>query len=326
MTKTLAVALVHGIGNRNPAFADGMIQKLRERVGAEAARLGLKDAPHVEFEPIDWADAVEDREDILWRRVNQGGRLDYADLREFLLRRAGDAIAYQPTPWDRAVYDRVHVDVAKGLKRLAARAGPDAPLVVIAHSLGTVIASNYLYDLQATYGRAAAGRKAPSPLPAPVAAVLGADPTPLEKGETLAQLWTMGSPLAIWGLRSHSDDPLRDFGTPIEVPSSTLAGRHPGLVGSGPHVGWTNLYDRDDVIAYPLKTLNPAHAVAVKADVQVNVGTWGSWTPLCHTGYWTAESVTTPIAHALARAWEAMHGVQVDVQDSGGAAPTPKVP
>ena len=31
---------------------------------------------------------------------------------------------------------------------LAQEAGPDAPLCVIAHSLGTIIASNYIYDLQ----------------------------------------------------------------------------------------------------------------------------------------------------------------------------------
>ena len=40
------------------------------------------------------------------------------------------------------------VSASQTLAELAQEAGPDAPLCVIAHSLGTIIASNYLYDLQ----------------------------------------------------------------------------------------------------------------------------------------------------------------------------------
>ena len=57
-----------------------------------------------------------------------------------------------PVPKGRAVYDAIHKTMAEGLKRLAGKAGPTAPLCVVAHSLGTVIACNYLYDLQKTEG------------------------------------------------------------------------------------------------------------------------------------------------------------------------------
>ena len=39
--------------------------------------------------------------------------------------------------------------------------------------------------------------------------------------ETLAALYTMGSPIAVWGLR------FADFGTPIEFPPKALTGPHP---------------------------------------------------------------------------------------------------
>src|SRR5690606_39826304 len=67
---------------------------------------------------------------------------------------AGDAIAYQPIP--RAdnphpheyIYTDIHERVARKLQRLARRAGSDAPLCLIGHSLGTIGARKYLYDLQ----------------------------------------------------------------------------------------------------------------------------------------------------------------------------------
>src|SRR5439155_14029056 len=171
------------------------------------------------------------------------------------------------------------------LRELAEAAEPDAPLCIVAHSLGTVIASNYFYDLLTE--RATAKKLVPRTVHERTTH------TPLELGETLAHFYTLGSPLALWALRYP------DFGTPIAVPAPALARHHPGLDGE-----WVNFYDQDDLIAYPLRDLGPKYARAVAADVAVRLGgLLVSWNPLVHPWYWNDTRVIDPIAAALARTW-----------------------
>jgi hypothetical protein len=144
---------------------------------------------------------------------------------------------------------------------------------VIAHSLGTVIASDHFWDLQR--------QRHPE----------GAT-TPLERGETLAYLYTLGCPIALWTLRYD------DFGQPIAFPAPTLSQFHPGL-----HTEWVNFYDRDDLVAYPLKGLSKEYEATVTEDRAVNVGPLPiSLTPVSHVCYWNDSSVMRPIAKTLATA------------------------
>jgi hypothetical protein len=108
--------------------------------------------------------------------------------------------------------------------------------------------------------------------------------------------FNLGSPLALWSLR------YRDFGKPIQVPSPHLGTHFPKAKG-----GWINFYDQDDVIGYPLRTINPAYKSAVKEDRAVNVGgLLSSWNPTAHTEYWTDSDVLGPIAEELATLWRSV--------------------
>jgi hypothetical protein len=121
--------------------------------------------------------------------------------------------------------------------------------------------------------------------------------TPLERGETFTLFYTLGSPIAMWSLRYPN------FGVPIAVPSPELSKYYPNLKGE-----WVNFYDEDDVIGYPLKTLNEAYRKAIKADRQINAGgLLSSWNPASHLGYWTDNDVTKPIAQELVRTWRAVN-------------------
>jgi hypothetical protein len=277
----VAVAIVHGVGKQRPDFADELKAKLIEQF---VERLpGKVPNPHTQLviEPIHWAPAIQEEEELLWKRLNRAGNLDFIKLRQFMVEFGADALAYQPLPRERAIYEAIHSVVARGLRNLAEQAGADAPLCVIAHSLGTVISSNYLYDLQKGFDF----------LPESVQEYHSQ--TPLEMGETLAFFYTLGSPIALWSLRYS------DFGVPIAVPSSDLAKYHPNLNGE-----WINFYDADDVIGFPLRPLNAAYRKMVTKDVQVNVGSFlVSWSPLSHMQYWTDNDVIEPIATSLARAW-----------------------
>jgi hypothetical protein len=285
-TSAVAVAIVHGIGIQGPDFAARFQEKLTRQFARELGWEVQDPAAEIFIKPVYWAPALQDLEDELWRRLKQSGDLGSAGdqpklrLRKFLVDFAADAFAYQPIPKDRTVYDNIHAIFAEALRSLAAKAGGKAPLCVIAHSLGSVIASNYFYDLQ----------KGVDMVSEPVRGQMG--DTPLERGETFSHFYTLGSPISLWSLR------YTDFGVPIMVPSPKLSEHHPRLEGE-----WVNFYDRDDVCGFPLKGLNHQYRERVKADVAVNVGgLLTSWNPASHLGYWEDDDVVKPIAKALARA------------------------
>lgn len=290
MPQKIAVAIIHGIGNQTSDFAEGMMAELRERFTKAIAGQSSDPPSELVMEPIYWAPELQAQETELWSRLRKGGDLDFLSLRQFMVNFAADAIAYQPAPKEKQAYERIHARVAAGLNQLAISAGPTAPLCLIAHSLGTVIASNYIYDLEKHARKKLISKKVLNEM----------EDTPLERGETLANLYTFGSPIALWSLR------YADFGRPIAVPSPKLRGHHPAVV---PVTEWINFYDEDDVIGYPLRTLNDAYKTAVKEDICVNAGGWlSSWNPLSHNGYWTDNDVTKPIAAGLAKLWQRANG------------------
>jgi hypothetical protein len=283
VSSPVALAIVHGVGIQGADFAEPMIRELRKRFAQELGISKEEADGALVVESVHWAPVLQEPQALLRERVGAEHALDYEKLRGFMVDFAGDAIAYQPTPRRREVYDAVHAVLAQSLRRLAVAAGGKAPLAVVAHSLGTIISSNYLYDLSQRRRRGMVSKA--------VRDVKG--DTPLENGDTLTLLYTMGSPIAIWSLRYD------DFGVPIPVPAPKLGHHHPGLAGE-----WVNFYDPDDVIGYPLRPLNDAYARSVTLDESVNVGSaLTSWNPLSHGAYWTDDDVTRPIARALTRVW-----------------------
>jgi len=288
MSHPIAIAFIHGIGRTEPGYSASMQRALARRF---ASRIGAESPdPRKEliFEEVNWSAALQYREDGLWRRLVPAGPMRYKRLRRFLVDSAADAIAYQPAPSDRTAYDAVHRQVAASLARLAERAGPRAPLCLIAHSLGTVIASNYVYDL--------VKRQNSFMCPTVRGLING---TPLEHGETLALLFTMGSPIALWSLRYPR------FGEPLQFPMTALGRHHPGL-----EAAWINFYDPDDVIGYALRPLNAGYRAAVTEDRPIDVGSiLTRWNPLSHLGYWNDGKVADAIADSLAAAWRQSSGL-----------------
>jgi hypothetical protein len=279
MTQKIAVAVIHGIGKQKPDFADQIIRDLTARCRADCG-------DDVVICPVYWASVLDQLEDVLWNRIEANNRIRYKSGRRFLIDFLADAFAYQIAPKDRAAYDAIHAVFAATLKQLAQDAGETAPLCVIAHSLGTVIASNFIYDLQTEPRRRIIADS--------VRAMMD---TPLERGETLTSLYTMGSPIALWSLRYTA------FGKPVRVPDRRLKQHHPRLRGE-----WINFYDADDLIGFPLKTLNKAYGKVVCEDREVNVGSLlTSWNPLSHFGYWADRDVLDPIASGITAIWKAVN-------------------
>ena len=279
MTQKLAVAFLHGAGTPDEDFADDMIGKIKQGF---TEKLGLENADQeIVFEAVFWSAVFEEEEKKLLKRLQKNNDLDYLHMRRFVVEFLADAVAYQPTRQGNQNYGRANSLLAESLGNLKEKAGKYAPLCIISHSLGSVVASNYFYDLQFKQGNI-------GPKTREVASH-----TPIERGETLALFYTMGSPLAIWSMRYP------DFGRPIHVPAPGLASIYPNVKGE-----WINFYDKDDVLAFPLKGLNAYYQAAVDKDVEVNVGGWAtSWTPLSHSKYNTDADVITPIVDGLVKTW-----------------------
>lgn len=280
----IAVGIIHGIGRQKPDFYEELASALNERLSLLCPEIELV------TEGIYWGDITERIEErLLSKLAPYNLRWDnWIDARGFMINFVGDAIAYQPVPNadnpnpHEFIYTDIHERVARKLQCLARRAGKATPLCLIGHSLGTVIASNYLYDLQ--------NRK----LPPRIQSIIAHGNTPLERGETLSHLFTMGSPIALWTLRYD------DFGKPIQVPALKFRRQRVGE--------WVNFYDKDDVIAYPLKTLSESYNQAVSEDIEVSNPGLMAWTPLgSHGGYFRSAAIQMRICQSLARMYRSMN-------------------
>lgn len=277
MTQKLAVIVIHGLGKQHEDFASAFIKDLHKtffRISGEKnpeARMVIK--------PVWWASVFAEREEELKQKlVGAPYNLRYTELREFMIHYLADAVAYQPLESGDQNYEAVHRTISKQLNRLSTEAGADAPLCVISHSLGSVIASNFFYDLQYA-------RRKPE--------IVNPD-SALERGDTLSLFYSCGSTLPLWSLRYAT------FDKPIQVPSKDFSAKYPDIPGE-----WINFYDKDDVLGYPLKSVHPEYDKAVSEDRDVNVGTLiDSWNPLCHNGYLTSSKVITPIAEGLHNLWQ----------------------
>lgn len=305
----IAVLFVHGVEIRDRNYAKAAIDRLRAEVVRATGDAGS--AERLEIEPAYWIPAVAGYQDLLvdrvfpaptrrWfstlnslvHRANNGSlgallqllasgvlpkvpfvpRVEWPTLKWAFTYFVGDIVAYQMTNNSREVYDAIHAHVSRALERLAQRA-PSAPLCVISHSLGTVVASDHFYDLRP---------KKQEPF---------APDDALERGETLTFFYTLGSPIALWMVRYGKLD------SPIQLPGRKSADPQVRAAAQ-----WINFYDPDDIVGYPLKSLSSEYDCAVNEDRAVYVGPpILRRTPISHVAYWNDPAVMRPIAQRLAQ-------------------------
>ncbi|HEY0371161.1 MAG TPA: hypothetical protein VGD79_04135 [Thermoanaerobaculia bacterium] len=252
MAKKLGVMAIHGMGDPEPGFAQGMFDKLRRRLGTAT--------DDVEFEVCYWSPILQKQQDVTWRRIQDSGKIDAKALRRFIISALGDPATYLSGYFKKGqpVYADVHECVRSSLARLEARMrnANAKPLVVLAHSLGSVIVSNYLWDEE----HADEKHK-------------GVGTTPFERMETMTGLISYGSNIPLF--------------LPPAPPVVCVQFPHPAIPAKlASHARWQNLYDPDDILGYPLaKIWDETNGTKIE-DSAINVGLWPlSETPLSHTAY-----------------------------------------
>jgi hypothetical protein len=279
----VAVAIFHGIGCRGRKFADGMIDRLsrclREKAGTEnASRFVLK--------AIEWGHVVQPRQTQLCDHLKMDCG-SWLSMRRRIVDWMGDAIAYEPTFGDCSVRRAVRASVTAQLRELAHETGNAAPLCVIAHSFGSIVAANYLRDVQQS-GMPHISRTS-SPGGDGDLGILSGE-CPMAVGRSLTMLVTLGSPLALWTLRRCHPEPA------LRIPTYDPACSHPPSLGI-----WLNIIGRSDVLAYPISGLGIACEETL-IDLPIKLGgILTGWSPLSHFHYWRDTVVNDIIATALLR-------------------------
>jgi hypothetical protein len=254
------------MGSQEPEFAAPMIEELERRLRKDEHK-----PDEIAWEPIHWAPLIEERERKLWRNLSKENDLDWVRLRKFIIHAFGDAIAYQRvrSPHN-TMYERVQKHIHGSFLRLrSALGGADKPLIVIGHSLGCVMITDYIWDRQHASEAGSSGR------------------TRFERAETLTGLVTFGCNIPLFTL--GYDQPKIIAFPPPELPAKlkTVA-------------RWNNYYDPDDALGYPLKPINRSFQRAVTEDIAINVGSpLTMWNALSHTAYWTDNDFTVPVARYI---------------------------
>lgn len=275
----LGVLIVHGMGDQETGYSRPMQATLRNLLG--------RDADRVLFEEVLWAPALRVRADRLHARMQAATGPDDAPLplrwrklRHFLVHSFADAVAYNRGRQSTSAYREVHDCVDAGVRRLLERLGTDdAPVVVLAHSLGAHVVSNYVWDTEAP---PQGERPAPPPW------------TPLPG---LVSLITFGANVPLFSLAF-------DLAEPIVLPASGVDGRLADAAR------WLNFFDADDTLGWPLRALfepdlariepHRRRTVARIEDHALDAGPFPrNLTPLCHEEYWTDPDLLRPTAAHL---------------------------
>lgn len=292
MATRINILIVHGVGagEGGPHYADALVRNVGKEFDRAIGRLKLRDVNAREsraknalrVEAAFWAPVTQKPQDALIRLVYPG----WNPLRAFNLRYQyrrqmanliGDVIAYQYCS-SSAVYSAIHAVLHAGIATLseasAGERGPDgyAPLTLIGHSLGSVIASDYVWDRTR-------------------------DATPrhclVDQGLILSNFYSLGSPMAVYALRNNAGGGIESIRDALDDP-----------IHVEPDSGWwMNMYARDDPIAFPLKPIRSYDNLGV-IDRIVDAGTLiTAWNPLSHVGYWDSGEVARWIGHKLALDW-----------------------
>lgn len=304
MAQVLNVLIVHGIGwgGQGTAYARPLMDSIRQAFDRALKRLKLRDVDAraarasnaLRFEAVCWEQVTQQPQDnmlqVLFERSWLTRRISPTyHFRRNMVGLLGDVTAYERNPNNR-VYQAIHDEVDKCMVKLgqASRAdgndAPYAPLTVIGHSLGSVIASDYVWDHTGGTGHS-------HYLP--------------EHDLALVNMVLMGSPMALYSLRNNAFGGRESIRESLDAPVQV----------EPEHGMWLNLYDPQDPIAFPLEPIESYRAAGV-IDRAISAGNWlTGWNLLSHVGYWRCDEAARTIGAKLALDWARLNSPRFSERD-----------
>ncbi len=276
----IGVIVIHGVGrlgDRRPAqtsdltFSADMARRVQRKLGDDAGRVAWRE--------VFWSDILQGRQQGFLDDIRD--KTNAEAPRGFVMAALSDAAAYRKTAdGSSAFYEQIHSRLELTVRDIEADIGPGGQLLILAHSLGGHVVSNYIYDLQRFEARTGERRFG----------------SPLQNMRTVAGLMTFGCNIPVF-LFPHKPDDI----TPITYPGADLPQEQQIVTW------WQNFYDREDILAYPLGPAAPRYAKMVSdrhlRDIPIHLGAppTGGWDPLSHASYWDDAELIAPVVHYLGK-------------------------
>ena len=272
MNKDVAVIAIHGMGDTQKTFADDLKEKLVDR-------LDQSNWSRVHFDTIFYQNILQNNEKVVFEKMRK--KVDYVKLRRFLLYGISDAAGLERNAHeDDSPYEQAQKVILETLIRCGEKLGSfEKPLIIVAHSLGCQVLSNYIWDSQATEPKQGVWK--------------GKQPDNTLKDnfyrlKTLRGLYTSGCNIPIFVAGFPMD----------EIRAVTTSEQ-------GYNFRWHNYYDEDDVLGWPLKPLSSSYKKEIHKDYAINAGSGffdtllKSWNPLSHNGYWKDSQFIHPLSDEI---------------------------
>jgi hypothetical protein len=271
MAATLALLIVHGMGDTAPDFHEELVVPLRTR---------LQDAwDRVAWRPVYYGPVLQRNERAIFDRMRP--LLRWEGLRELMLFGFSDAASLEhKKELALSPYWQTQRLILQQLDELFEEVAGPAPLAIVAHSLGCQVMSNYIWDAQQP--RAYAGIWS-APLEDGVPADSPRDR--FRRMRSLRLLMTTGCNIPVFVAGHSAIEPIDR--------SKLAAGFR-----------WFNQFDPDDVLGWPLAQLSAPYAAlvedrAVNASGNTLLAHVKSLTPYSHMQYWSTEKVLDRIADEI---------------------------
>lgn len=268
--KSIALLTIHGMGETPKNYHKLFLERVKTYVGKDAWK-------HVAFESIFYQDILQANQAKIYGRMRS--HIRGQDVRRFLLYNFSDAASldYRKEQLNSA-YHEAQLRIANSLRKVYEKCGQrDVPVVILAYSLGCHVISNYIWDAQQTTPKAG--------LWANKTSFQDAAEEGFVRLHSLSNLITIGCNIPVF-VAGYKDI------QPFNKPSRAFK--------------WLNLYDKDDVLGWPLEPLSAGYRKLVK-DVSINANEHlsdlllKSWNPYSHEHYFGDRAVVQSVGDALKR-------------------------
>ena len=263
-----------GMGAVDESFADPLFAVLRNELGDDWSRIH--------------SDTIlcQGHLQVNIERVFEGMQkrdMDFLRARKFMLYGMAESAAQMADLQSRGGnYEKAQRAIYHTLERAAAAAGDTAPVVLLSHSVGCPILSNYLWDAQRPSISHGIWRDG-----GPRGVHKGSARDLFLRLKSMSHWYTLGPTNPLWTAALPRD----------QIQAVTADTR-------GYNFRWKNFYHPDDLFGWPLKPLSPSYNQAVYRDYETRpLADWGasSWGPqlVAHDGYWSSDMVQRQLLEDL---------------------------
>lgn len=268
MPKSIGLLTIHGMGNQEINYYEPFVRLLERRLGQGSWN-------EIAFESIYYQKILQDNQERTLRRLQTAAPLSWMSLREFLLYALSDAASIEyKAALPGSIYEQIQRIIMNALDQVYQALGQALkPVILVAHSLGSYLISNYIWDAQQERTRYGVWS-----YPIEDRAPTDEAKEQFQRLQTLRLLFTPGCniPAFVAGYET------------IEA-----------INKPNPQFEWLNYYDRHDPLGWPLRPLSPSYAEIVMADHEMNVGGLIGLTPFSHNRYLSDRGFVEAVADEI---------------------------